>query len=83
MRRNWHQGTRGDTGFVVREGGFSPPQAAVPSGRAVRRLKVKRQRQDFHHQPALSLVGTTDTIYHEELQTAYLRKHLHPGKKQQ
>jgi len=33
-------------------------------------LKVKRQRADFHHKTALTLVRTNDTIYHEDLQTA-------------
>jgi putative transposase len=37
-------------------------------------LKVKRQRQDFHHKEALKLVQVNDTIYHEELQTANLVK---------
>jgi putative transposase len=32
--------------------------------------KVKRQRQDFHHQEALKLVHQYDTIYFEDLQTA-------------
>src|SRR5215467_867862 len=30
-------------------------------------LKVKRQRQDFHHKTALALVQQNDTIYHDEL----------------
>lgn len=33
-------------------------------------LKVRRQRQDFHHKVALQLVRGNDTIYHEDLQTA-------------
>jgi putative transposase len=37
-------------------------------------LKVRRQRQDFHHKVALYLVHTNDTIYHEDLQTANLVK---------
>jgi putative transposase len=37
-------------------------------------LKVKRQRQDFHHKVALHLVQTNDTIYHEDLQTANMLK---------
>ena len=32
--------------------------------------KVRRQRQDFHHKTALTLVCENDTIYHEDLQTA-------------
>jgi putative transposase len=37
-------------------------------------LKVKRQRQDFHHKTALQLVRQNDTIYHEDLQTANMVK---------
>ncbi len=37
-------------------------------------LKVKRQRQDFHHKEALKLVQANDTIYHEDLQTANMVK---------
>jgi putative transposase len=37
-------------------------------------LKVKRQRQDFHHKIALHLVQQNDTIYHEDLQTANVLK---------
>jgi putative transposase len=33
-------------------------------------LKVKRQRQDFHHKEALKLVQQHDTIYLEDLQVA-------------
>jgi putative transposase len=33
-------------------------------------LKVKRQRQDFHHKTALQLVCQYDTVYFEDLQTA-------------
>ena len=36
--------------------------------------QARRQRQDFHHKTALSLVRQYDTIYHEDLQTANLRK---------
>jgi putative transposase len=43
-------------------------------------LKVKRQRQDFHHKVALQLVQTNDTIYHEDLQTANLVKNHHLAK---
>jgi putative transposase len=41
---------------------------------------VRRQRQDFHHKSALSLVRTYDTIYHEELQVAHLMKNHHLAK---
>jgi putative transposase len=41
---------------------------------------VRRQRQDFHHKTALSLVRQYDTIYHEELQTANLVKNHHLAK---
>jgi putative transposase len=43
-------------------------------------LKVKRQRQDFHHKVALQLVRENDTIYHEDLQTANLLKNHHLAK---
>jgi putative transposase len=43
-------------------------------------LKVKRQRQDFHHKVALRLVQTNDTIYHEDLQTANMVKNHHLAK---
>jgi putative transposase len=36
--------------------------------------KVKRQRQDFHHTTALALVRANDAIYHEDLQTANMRR---------
>jgi len=37
-------------------------------------LKVKRQRADFHHKTALTLVQQNDTIYHEDLRTANMVK---------
>jgi putative transposase len=43
-------------------------------------LKVKRQRQDFHHKTALALVQSNDTIYHEDLQTANMLKNHHLAK---
>ena len=43
-------------------------------------LKVRRQRQDFHHKTALALVQTNDTIYHEDLQTANMVKNHHLAK---
>jgi putative transposase len=43
-------------------------------------LKVKRQRQDFHHKQALALVRQFDTIYHEDLQTANMVKNHHLAK---
>jgi putative transposase len=43
-------------------------------------LKVKRQRQDFHHKTALQLVRANDTIYHEDLQTANMLKNHHLAK---
>ena len=42
--------------------------------------KVKRQRQDFHHQTSLTLVRANDVFYHEELQTANLLKNPHLAK---
>jgi putative transposase len=43
-------------------------------------LKVKRQRQDFHHKTALQLVRENDTIYHEDLQTANMVRNHHLAK---
>jgi putative transposase len=43
-------------------------------------LKVKRQRQDFHHKTALYLIQTNDTIYHEDLQPANMLKNHHLAK---
>ncbi len=41
---------------------------------------VRRQRQDFHHKAALSLVRQYDTIYHEDLQVHYMVKNHHLAK---
>ena len=43
-------------------------------------LKVKRQRTDFHHQTALALVRENDTISHEDVPTANLRRNHHLAK---
>jgi putative transposase len=43
-------------------------------------LKVKRQRQDFHHKTALALVQQNDAIYHEDLRTANMVKNHHLAK---
>ena len=43
-------------------------------------LKVKRQRADFHHKAALTLVREHDTLYHEDLQTANMLKNHHLAK---
>jgi putative transposase len=43
-------------------------------------LHVRRQRRDFHHKTARSLVREHDTIYHEDLQTANLLKNHHLAK---
>jgi putative transposase len=43
-------------------------------------LKVKRQRQDFHHKTALRLVRQYDTVYYEDLQTANLLRNHHLAK---
>jgi putative transposase len=43
-------------------------------------LKVKRQRQDFHHKTARSLVQSYDTVYFEDLQTANMVKNHHLAK---
>jgi putative transposase len=42
--------------------------------------RVRRQRRDFHHKAALTLVRAYDTIYHEDLQTANLLKNPHLAK---
>ena len=42
--------------------------------------KVRRQRQDFHHKTALSLVRENDAIYHEELQVRNMVKNHHFAK---
>ncbi|HEV8191434.1 MAG TPA: transposase [Ktedonobacterales bacterium] len=42
--------------------------------------KVRRQRQDFHHKTALSLVRQYDTIYYEGLQTANMLRNHHLAK---
>ena len=41
---------------------------------------VRRQRQDFHHKAALSLVRHYDTIYHEDLQVRNMVKNHHLAK---
>ncbi len=41
---------------------------------------VRRQRQDFHHKAALSLVRQYDTIYHEDLQVRNMVKNPHLAK---
>jgi putative transposase len=41
---------------------------------------VRRQRQDFHHKTALTLVRANDVIYHEDLQTANMLKNHHLAK---
>jgi putative transposase len=43
-------------------------------------LKVKRQRQDFHHKTALALVLRNDTIYREDLQIVNMVKNHHLAK---
>jgi putative transposase len=42
--------------------------------------RVRRQRQDFHHKAARHLVRASDTISHEAVQPANLRKHHHRAK---
>ncbi|HEX8032212.1 MAG TPA: transposase [Ktedonobacterales bacterium] len=42
--------------------------------------KVKRQRQDFHHKTALSLLRESDTIYLEDLRVANLVRNTHLSK---
>jgi len=43
-------------------------------------LKVKRQRQDFHHKTVLALVRANDTIYHEDLQVRNMVQNHHLAK---
>jgi|GraSoi_2013_60cm_1033757.scaffolds.fasta_scaffold08541_3 putative transposase len=43
-------------------------------------LKVRRQRQDFHHRQALALMRQHDAIYHEALQVANMVKNHHLAK---
>jgi putative transposase len=42
--------------------------------------KVRRQRTDFHHKTALSLVKANDAIYHENLQPANMVRNHHLAK---
>jgi putative transposase len=41
---------------------------------------VRRQRQDFHHKTALTLVRANDTIYHEDLLVCNLVQNHHLAK---
>jgi putative transposase len=43
-------------------------------------MKVKRQRQDFHHKTALAIVRENDAIYHEDLQVRNMVKNHHLAK---
>jgi putative transposase len=43
-------------------------------------LKVRRQRQNFHHKTALALVRANNVLYHEDLQTANMLKNHHLAK---
>jgi putative transposase len=43
-------------------------------------LKVRRQRADFHHKTALTLVHTNDKIYHEDLQVRNMLRNHHLAK---
>jgi putative transposase len=40
----------------------------------------RRQRQDFHHKTALTLVRANEVIYHEDLQTATMLRNHHLAK---
>jgi putative transposase len=42
--------------------------------------KVRRQRQDFHHKTALTLVREHDVISHEDVQTANMVRNHHLAK---
>jgi putative transposase len=42
--------------------------------------KIVRQRRDFHHKAALSLVRQYDTVYYEDLQTANMVRNHHLAK---
>jgi putative transposase len=43
-------------------------------------LKVRRQRQDFHHKAALSLVRQYDVIYYEDLRVRNMVRNHHLAK---
>jgi len=47
---------------------------------AKKHLKVRRQRQDFHHKTALNLLRQYDTIYLEDLQVRNLVRNRHLAK---
>src|SRR6476620_10714796 len=54
-------------------------KGSIRRRKAVNRLakahqKVRRQRADFHHKTALTLVRANDTIYHEDLQVRNMVK---------
>jgi putative transposase len=53
--------------------GVARPRTSLPG----KPQQVRRQHQDFHHNVALALVRQHDTISHEDLQTANLRKNHH------
>jgi putative transposase len=42
--------------------------------------RVRRQRQDFHHKTALTIVRRYDAIYHKDVQTANMLKNHHLAK---
>jgi putative transposase len=46
-------------------------------------LKGQRQRADFHHKTALTLVSANDTMYHEDVQTANMLRNHHLAKSMQ
>jgi putative transposase len=45
---------------------------------AKKHLHVRRQRRDFHHKTALTLLRQYDSIYHEAIQPANLSRHPAP-----
>jgi len=71
-----HTGARRKKGSTRRR---KAVQVLAKAHQQVKRQR-QRQRQDFQHQAALALVRAYDTSYHENLQTANMRKNHHLAK---
>ena len=74
--RIWPSASAGSRG--ARRGATAAARRCVLLAKA--HQTVRRQRQDFHHKTALSLVRQYDTIYHEDLQVANMVKNHHLAK---
>jgi putative transposase len=61
-----------------KRGSHRRPKAVILLAKA--HQKVRRQRRDFHHKTALTLVRANDTIYHEDVQTANMLRNHHLAK---